>query len=141
MHVASALAGCQLVEEALKFYLTEALLLAKRCIGNRMPFKMEGKDYSNSALERLIKEFRKLNNNEDLAVSLNAFKDERNFLSHQAITECLDYEREIDEGIASDMEPRLIAIQVEAKRLADALHEETKMISLQLDFDEKLGGR
>ena len=40
LKVAHALSGCQLVEQQLKLYITEALELAKKCIGKKMPFKI-----------------------------------------------------------------------------------------------------
>lgn len=85
LKVAYALTGCQLVEEELKPYITEALELAQKCIGNKMPFTMSGQDYADSSLERLIETFKKLNDNESLLNQLRRFKDERNFLSHKGI--------------------------------------------------------
>ena len=66
LKIARALSGCQLVEQELKLYITEALELAKKRIGNKMPFKMSGEDYANSSLEGLIKIFKKLSDNETL---------------------------------------------------------------------------
>ena len=136
LKVAHALSGCQLVEQQLKLYITEALDLAKKCIGNKMPFKMSGEDYANSSLEGLIKIFKKLTVNEALAAELNKFKDERNFLSHQGITHCLDYEGELCHTTASELQDRLEAIQGEAQRLRIALHEEANKFRGHLWFDD-----
>lgn len=100
LKVAHALSGCQLVEQELKLYITEALDLAKKCIGDKMQFKISGEDYANSSLEGLIKIFKKLSDNETLVTELNQFKDERNFLSHKGITHCLDYEGELSHSTA-----------------------------------------
>lgn len=70
LKIARALSGCQLVEQELKLYITEALELAKKRIGNKMPFKMSGEDYANSSLEGLIKIFKKLSDNETLVSEL-----------------------------------------------------------------------
>jgi hypothetical protein len=91
LKVAYALSGCQLVEQELKLYLTEAFELTQKCIGNRMPFKLSGDDYADSSLERLIEMFRKLTDNDTLVTELRRFKEERIFLSHKGITHCLDY--------------------------------------------------
>jgi hypothetical protein len=74
LKVAYALSGCQLVEQELKLYITEALQLVKKCIDKRMPFKMRGEDYANASLERLIDIFRKLTDNDVLVLQLSQFK-------------------------------------------------------------------
>ena len=136
LKVAHALSGCQLVEQQLKLYLTEALELAKKCIGEKIPFKMRGEDYADSSLERLIEIFRKLNDNEALADDLNKFKNERNFISHKGITHCLDYEGELFQSTALEFQDRLTAIQSEAQRLYIAIHEEANKFRGHLWFDD-----
>lgn len=136
LRVAHALSGCQLVEQQLKLYITEALELAKKCIGEKMPFKFAGENYANSSLEQLIKTFRKLTDNESLVTDLNKFKEERNFLSHKGITHCIDYEGELFDPIALEFMNRLTAIQDEAKRLYIAIHEEANKFRGYLWFDD-----
>lgn len=136
LKVARALSGCQLVEQELKLYITEALELAKKYIGDKMPFKMRGDDYADSSLEGLIKIFNKLSDNEILLAELNQFKKERNFLSHKGITHCLDYEGELSHSTALELQDRLEAIQDEAKKLRIALHEEANKIRGHLWFDD-----
>jgi hypothetical protein len=135
LKVAHALSGCQLVEQQLKLYISEALELAKKCIGKRMAFKITGEDYEDSSLERLIDIFRKLSDNEQLVADLRRFKNERNFLSHKGIAHCLDYEGDLFFSTAAEYEARLAAIQVEAERLRRALHAEGSMVRVELDFD------
>lgn len=136
LNVAHALSGCQLVEQQLKLYIAEAFELAKKCIGEKMPFKMAGDDYANSSLERLIQIFKKLSDNETLVTDLTKFKDERNFLSHKAITHCLDYEGELFYSTALELQDRLLAIQSEARRLYDDVHEEANKFRAHLWFDD-----
>lgn len=136
LKVAHALSGCQLVEQQLKLYITDALELAKKCIGERMPFKITGEDYADSSLERLIEIFRKLNDNEPLVADLKQFKKERNFLSHKGITHCLDYEGELFYSTALEFQDRLAAIDVEAHRLYIAIHDEANKFRGHLWFDE-----
>lgn len=136
LKVAHALSGCQLVEQELKLYITEALELAKKCIAEKMPFKLSGEDYADSSLERLIDIFRKLSNNDTLVTELRLFKDERNFLSYKGITHCLDYEGELFETAATEFHPRLEAIQREAQRLQISLHEEANKFRGHLWFDD-----
>lgn len=136
LKVAYALSGCQLVEQELKLYITEALQLAKKCIGKRMPFKLSGDDYADSSLERLIDVFRKLSDNQTLVGELRRFKDERNFLSHKGITHCLDYEGELFHSTAVEFQDRLDAIQSEAQRLRSAIHEEANKFRGHLWFEE-----
>jgi hypothetical protein len=136
LEVAHALSGCQLVEQELKLYITEAFDLVRKCVGNKMHFKMSGDDYDNTSLEGLIKVFRKLSDNEHLSADLNQFKEERNFLSHQGIAHCLDYEGELFQTTAIEFQPRLEAIQDEAKRLRMAIHEEANKFRAHLWFDK-----
>lgn len=136
LKVAYALSGCQLVEQQLKLYITEALELAKKCIGEKMHFKITGDDYANSSLERLIEIFKKLTDNERLVTDLGKFKNERNFLSHQGITHCLDYEGELFYSTAVEFQERLNAIQLEAKRLYNAIDEEANKFRVSLWFDD-----
>lgn len=109
LRVASALAGCQLVEQELKLYISEALELIAKQVGNALPFKMRGEDYDDASLERLIDVFRKLSDAPDLCAQLRAFKTERNFLSHAAIALCTDPDGELDNARASELERRLDA--------------------------------
>jgi hypothetical protein len=136
LKVASAISGCQLVEQELKLYITEALELTKKCVGDKMPFKMEGEDYADSSLERLIEIFKKLSDNEALVAELKRFKNERNFLSHKGITHCLDYEGELSHSTAFEFQDRLKAIQDEAQRLYTAIHEEANKFRGHLWFDD-----
>ena len=136
LKVAHALSGCQLVEQELKLYITEALDLAKKCIGDKMPFKMSGEDYAESSLEKLIEIFNKLSDNNGLVTKLRQFKNERNFLSHKGITYCLDYEGDLFQSTAFEFQDRLDAIQNEARRLRSALHEEANKFRGHLWFDD-----
>jgi hypothetical protein len=139
LHIADALSGCQLVEQELKLYISEALELVQKCVGGRVPFNITGEDYEDSSLERLIETFKKLNDNPTLVTALRKFKDERNFLSHKGITHCLDYEGEFDEAAASEFEARLLAIEPEAQRLRTAIHEEANKFRGHLWFGEFTG--
>jgi hypothetical protein len=79
LEVAHALSGCQLVEQELKLYISEGFDLVRKCVGSQTHFKMTGDDYANTALEGLIKVFKKLSDNERLSAERNKFKDKRNF--------------------------------------------------------------
>lgn len=136
LKVAHALSACQLVEQALKLYITEALLLAKLCIGDRLPFNMRGQDHEDSSLERLIDAFKRLTNNDELVKRLSKFKSERNFLSHKGIAHCLDYEGSLFQAAALEFQHRLTAIQLEAALLQRDIHLEGNRIRALLDFGE-----
>ncbi len=135
LRVAHALSGCQLVEQELKLYVSEALALVQKSVTGRLPFSMSGEDYADASLERLIEIFRKLSANATLVAELRKFKDERNFLSHKGIAHCLDPDGELDYGNASEFEARLSAIQPEAQRLRTAIHEEGNKFRGFLWFD------
>lgn len=136
LHVAYALSGCQLVEQQLKLYISEALDFARKSIGKRMPFKMTGDDYEDASLERLIETFRKLTDNELLVSELRQFKTERNYLSHKGIARCIDPMGELSEGAAEEFKARLQKIQNEATRLQFAIHEEANKFRGHLYFGQ-----
>jgi hypothetical protein len=135
LRVAHALSGCQLVEQTLKLYITEALELVVKCLDGKLPFSMHGDDYADASLERLIETFKKLSDQPALVVALRKFKDERNFLSHKGIAECLDRDGDVDQGAAAEFESRLAAIQPEAERLQIAIHEAANQFRGHLWFD------
>ena len=135
LKVARSLAGCQLVEQELKLYITEALLFAKKCVGGRMPFEMSGEDYADAALATLIKVFGRFNDNAALKKAPNDFKVERDFLSHKAITDCIDPEGDLCVPESPELRARLEGIQKEAERLTNAIHEEANKWSAHLYFD------
>ena len=136
LKVAHSLGGCQLVEQELKLYITESLQLAQKCIGGRMAFKLSGEDYSDAPLGRLIQTFKKLTDNVTLVGELTSFKNERNFLSHRAISNCTDPDGELSHPEILNLISRLEAIQKEADRLVTALHEEANKFRGHLYFDE-----
>lgn len=136
MRVAQALSGCQLVEQALKLYIAEALELVQKCVKGKVPFSMNGEDYADASLERLIDIFRRLSSNPTLVTELEKFKKERNFLSHKGIAHCLDPDGELDLATASEFKSRLAAIAPEALRLRLAVHEEANKFRGYLWFDD-----
>ena len=135
LQVARALSGCQLVEQELKLYITEAFELVKKCVGNKFPFSMSGADYMDASLERLIIVFRKLSDNAALVERLKKFKGERNFLAHKSIALCLDPDGDLSYFTTSEFQARLIDIEPEAERLRLAIHEEANKFRGHLDFD------
>ena len=134
LQVAYALSGCQLVEQELKLYISEALEYVSKCVGKRLPFKMSGEDYEDASLERLIEVFRKLTDNEKLVSELRKFKSDRNFLSHKGISHCLDLMDELGTNTAAEFAPKLKAIQSEANRLRMAIHDEGGSFKGHLHF-------
>lgn len=135
LRVAEALAGCQLVEQELKLYISEALELVQKLVAGKLPFSMSGKDYEDASLERLVQTFRKLSDEEVLLKRLNKFKDERNFLSHRAITTCMDPDQNLSYPELLDFQRKLSAIAEEARALRLAIHEAANKFRVHLWFD------
>jgi hypothetical protein len=117
LEVAYALSGCQLVEEELKQYISDAFELVRKFVGTRMTFKLSGDQYLNSSLERLIDTFKKLSDNQPLVDELTKFKDRRNFLSHRGIAHCLDLEGDLFLSQALEFKNDLIAMRADAAKL------------------------
>lgn len=136
LQVAYALSGCQLVEQELKLYISGALEYVRKCVGNRLPFKMGGQDYEDASMERLIETFRKLTNNDELVVELRKFKTERNFISHKGIAHSLDPMGDVENISVAEFIPRLQAVQTEADRLCRVIHEEGRSFNARLCFGQ-----
>ena len=124
LEVAHALSSCQLVEQILKLYISEAFELARKCIGDKMVFSLSGDDYEDSSLERLIGTFKKLTDNNALVKDLEKFKIERNYLSHKGIANCIDPMGHLSEPETVELRERLEHIKSESHRLRLLLHEE-----------------
>lgn len=136
--VGQSLAGCQMVEQELKLHIAEALELAKKCVEQRMPFKFNKEDYLDFPLGRLIQEFNRYTENDVLVMELKNFKKERDYLTHKAIANCLDFKGEPVDSLITELDPRLVKIQKESERLVQAIHEEFNKISVQLDFGDPI---
>lgn len=132
-----ALMGCQQVEQELKLYITEALDLVRKRLGDRLPFKMSGTDYEDASLERLIEAFSKLTNNQQLVKDLRKLKVERNYLSHKGIAYCLDPDHELMSSAVDELNARMTPIQVEAERLRVLIHEEANNFRGYLWFEDE----
>mgnify|MGYP000055991435 FL=1 len=137
LKVSRALSGCQMVEMELKLYLAHAVALIKKRLGGRMPFGMSGDDFQNHSLERLITEFKKFSDNQELVKRLNKFKDERNFLSHKAIALCMDEHDGYQEWQAASLDERLLKIEKEAADLFHAIHDESAKFLGYLWFEDE----
>jgi hypothetical protein len=136
LQVAEALSGCQLVEQELKLYISEALQLVQECVGNKLPFRISGDDYEDASLERLIDAFKKLSDNTELVTALRKFKDERNFFSHKGIAHCLDYDGELDLEAVNQYALRLASIRPGAERLREAINNEANKFRGYLWFED-----
>jgi hypothetical protein len=136
LEVAYALTSCQLIEQELKLYTSEAFQLAAKCVGHRMVFKFSGDDYEDASLERLIAAFRKLSKNIQLIADLEKFKKDRNFLSHKSITHCLDRDEELSLTEVGEIQPMLKNIQKDALKLREAINDEANLFRGHLWFEE-----
>jgi hypothetical protein len=140
LKIAHALSGCQLIEQELKLYITQALELVKKCVSDKLPFAMSGEDYADKSLERLIAAFKKLTSNSELVRDLTAFKDERNFLSHRGIARSLDPDGGLYDSATQEVLKRAAAIQSEAERLRAAINEEANKFRGYLLFKDLTKG-
>lgn len=135
LQVAHTLAGCQLVEQELKLYITEILALVRKTADKRLPFNYSEADVEDKPLGDLIRQFSKLTNNKQLVKDLDAFRKERNFISHKAIINCLDFLNEVDYSAADALKPRLRKIKLDADKLVERMHEELSKIMVQFVFE------
>jgi hypothetical protein len=129
LKVGQALSSCQLVEEALKMYISDCFLKIQVLTMGHVPFKFTGADYEDAALEKLIQVFRKLSDNTSLAERLSKFRIERNYLAHKAIAR---YPRRQSEALANKVEifARLTKLQGEGDYLWKTIMKEADRIAL-----------
>jgi hypothetical protein len=139
LRVASALASCQMVEFELKAYISDAFAFATKAIDGRMSFKFSGDDYIDAPLERLIEAFRKLSDDDELIKRLNAFKRERNFLTHRGVSHCINPDGELSIEEATEYQERLASIEQEASMLLGAIRQEAGAFQGHLYFDDVSG--
>jgi len=123
--VSHALTVLQLIEENLKLYIRYSFKLIRVKLDISIPFKFNGDEYENSALETLIKIFSKLSDNEELIKSLHKITGKRNFIAHQAMVQYIKGPN--DGSYHNDQYTKIKNIAVEAwQRLA----------LLQVDIDK-----
>jgi hypothetical protein len=89
---AETLSSYQLIELALKEYISEALDYAKRRMPTTFVFLISGSDFRDAALEKLIGTFKKLNGNTTLHSELERIKVSRNELAHRSLAELIRHE-------------------------------------------------
>lgn len=135
LEVSLTLASCQLLEERLKQYITDAFDLVRKLVDARMIFKFSIEQYADSSLGRLLGAFGMLCDNKTLIADLWKFKKERDVLSHRGISDCLDPMQELDWGLALDFQRDLPVVREEGDRLRTAVHEEARKFLGHLYFD------
>jgi hypothetical protein len=99
------LGGFQLVEEALKIYITLAYELIQDCLKEKIPFNYSASDVENFPLERLLNTFGKLSRSDELLVRLNKLRDVRNHVAHQSLVAVIgSNERVVGDKISNFLE-------------------------------------
>jgi hypothetical protein len=135
LEVSWALASCQMIEETLKQYISDAFDLVRKFVGHRMIFKFSGEQHADSSLERLIEAFSRLCDNDMLIKDLRKFKDKRNFLSHRGISHCLDPMEDLEYNTARQFLGELPALRSEGDNLRSRIHEESRKFLGHLYFE------
>jgi hypothetical protein len=137
-NIGHALSSCQLLEYKLKRYIADSLDFIRGRLDNRITFKMDGTEYKDASLERLISTFGKLTTNDALVKQLGKFKDRRNDLSHRGATDYIDLHGVLNFSIADKYQPELDALILDAERLCRAVIEEGEKIQwcVASDFDD-----
>lgn len=79
------LGSFQLLEFALKAYISRAYSVIKKSVGGTVHFGYSAKDVEEFPLERLLNIFSKLNTNKELLSRLNKLRVERNHIAHRSL--------------------------------------------------------
>ncbi|EGR1738247.1 hypothetical protein B9J90_17535 [Vibrio sp. V09_P4A23P171] len=138
LKVSKALSGCQMVEMELKIYLGMSCDLVRKRLGERLPFNLDASNFENMALERLIHTFKQFNNNAELQKKLVAFKNERNFLAHNAISNCTDRHNGFQEWDALKLDDRLQQLEQVSAELFREIHAESGKFMGYLYFEDAI---
>lgn len=125
INIANALAGCQLVENELKKYISMAYECINIFIDNRIPFSMSENDLKGQKLYNLIKIFEKLSDNAELVSKLEAFSKSRNKFAHSGIFNCLDNDGELYLPTTIRFEAEIKALRQIANDLIRDIHIES----------------
>jgi len=134
LDVAKALTGCQLLEQELKAYLSAWRALEHDSSAAALP--TSSPEFDEKPLGQLVITFRKANSNIRLIDELWRFKDERNFLAHRAIQECLDLEGELFLTSVHETIPRIREIEATARRLRSDVYNEMNTLLVSRWFED-----
>ena len=126
LEISNALTGCQFVEKELKNYLAIAFESALR---QQSPLDFSIDDLESRPLGRLIKNFAKAGGSAELCAELTKFKDERDFLAHQAAAQCFDLD--MNYYMPDAIQARLAEIQISAEVLRRSIYD----AGVLLEFD------
>lgn len=132
--VGRTLGSCQLVEEVLKTYIKESLLLARKRGETVSSAQLDS--LAEAPLGPLIKKFGAFCGEDSLTERLRAFKDERNIVAHRAVTQCLDPDGELSSPEHEEMRAKLDEVSSTAQTLFEDVHWELNGVRAQLDFDD-----
>lgn len=126
LEVSNAIAGCQLVEQELKKYITIAFEAAQR---HKKSINFSVERIESRPLGRLIRAFEKSGGDSLLIAELDKFKEERDFLAHQAVAQCFDLDMNF--FVPETTKDRLAEIQINAEVLRSRIYE----AGVILEFD------
>lgn len=114
--VSHALAGFQLIEEALKDYLGFYHVAVRKLLPSALTYKSSRKDIQDSALGKLINVFAKSSGNVRLISELRSLTNTRDQLAHKAL---LDLYGTADNQV--DLEIRSAALHRAAVKISELL--------------------
>ena len=80
----SAMFNYQMIEQALKVYISCAHEIVQSCLPRQLGFYYNEKEYDAMPLERLLNVFAKFTHNKPLLKQLNALRDKRNYVAHRS---------------------------------------------------------
>jgi len=83
--VRDALEKCQFVEETLRVYISLAIDIASKKLGNVFPIRFTESDLSKLSLGKLAAIFSRLTDNTSLKSSLHKITTERNYVVHRSL--------------------------------------------------------
>ena len=132
--VSHALAGFQLIEAGLKFYIGYYYDVARFILDGKLAFKYEKSDINEAALEKLLSIFKKINSNEELIKNIRKLIHQRNHIAHKALAQLYGSKR-TDSEFATLADEYAITT-TEITKILDGLQAEHLLIH---EIHKKLG--
>ncbi|KQX99227.1 hypothetical protein ASD22_02830 [Rhodanobacter sp. Root480] len=118
MQLLRVLGAFQLLEFALKLYISTAYAVIKQSLDGSVHFGYAYKDIQRFPLEKLMNVFTKLNDNIELQSRINKLRDKRNDIAHGALLYRHDLIRDL---LALDVEAHVVDLSKTEQEVDECL--------------------
>jgi hypothetical protein len=128
---AHALAGCQLLEGGLKFYIDVYYTTVRRLLNGRLHFDYGRKDIEHAPLGKLVNIFSRINSNAELVERLRRVINQRDEIAHRAFAHL--YGSQLTDDDFTTRAGEYINFATDITKLLSALQEEHLKVHAELE--------